>query len=149
MDDCTTRRRAGALRAASVALLLACAAGCSHKAAPVRAVSLAPGEPTATVWNTQDGPVSTYLVSVDEKPLPYKRVLFTHDTSPPVIVPAGVRRLEVTIDHGNRVVGVTFNFPLQAGHRYQVQRAHTPGDTVEVVDLTADTAVRIEAPKRP
>ena len=145
----TASARPGRLRAAAVlALLLSCAGGCAHKAQPVRAVSLQPGEPTATVWNTHDGSVETYLVSVDEKRLPYKRVLFWHETAPPIIVPAGVHRLEVTIDHGNRLTGVNFDFRLEAGHRDQVQRARVAQDQVEVVDLTADRAVRIAAPRR-
>ena len=105
----------------------------------------APGQPTAKVWNTQDGSVSTYIVSLDGKAIPYKRVLLFHETGPPVIVPAGVHRLEVTIDHGNWVSGVKCDFPFQSGRRYQVQRARGREDRVEVVDLTADVAVRVQA----
>ena len=132
--------------AIALAALLAPAAGCGHSNQPVRAAGLGPGAPTATAWNTRDGDTDAYLVSVDDKPIPYKQVLFVHDTSQPVIVPSGVHRLEVTIDHGNRIAGVKFDFNFQAGHVYLVQHVRGRDDQVEMVDETAGRAVRIGPP---
>ena len=126
-----------------LAALLAPGGGCGHGSRPVHAAALAPGVPTATAWNTRDGDTDAYLVSVDDKPVPYKQVLFFHDTAQPVIVPAGVHRLEVTIDHRNRVAGVKFDFSFQAGHVYLIQHVRGRDDQVEMVDETAGTAVRI------
>jgi hypothetical protein len=137
------------MTAALLALVLA-AAGCSS--GPPRPIRLAPQDaPSATVRNIDEGfiGVEVYLVSVDGRPVPYRRLPLGHDTSVPVILPAGVRRLEVTIEEGAYLWGYVFDYPFTAGHSYTLTYTRQGDRRVVVYDRTTRTKVVIEKPNAP
>ena len=145
----TTRRAAARPAAAWLALALLSATGCASRGVhPVRIAE--PDAPSATLRNTKADGVETYLVSVDGRPVPYKKIVVSADLSVPVILPAGVRHLEVTIAEANALWGQMFDYSFVAGHAYELTSTRRGENRlVVVVDQTTGTRLVIEKPKRP
>ena len=148
MNSLAARRRTIAIALVAMVAMLSGGCGGYRPKPPIRAIGVTADTPTAKVWNTEGDGCVTYLVSVDGKRVPYKGVLFSHDTTPPVLIPAGVRRLEVTIETGNYLTGWVFDFPFTAGHEYTLQRATGKDDRVVVFNITTKRPVVIQKPKR-
>ena len=144
-----TRRTPTPPAALLLALAVLSAAGCASRGVhPVRLAE--PDSPSATLRNTKADGVETYVVSVDGQPVPYKKIVVSADLSAPLILPAGVRRLEVTIAEGNALWGQIFEHPFAAGHAYQLTSTRRGENRLVVVaDQTTGTQTVIEKPRRP